>query len=425
MTGPRDLRGILESYRQSGKLTTLTGRLDPYLEAAARVREAEPSPVLLERLGVAANLLSTRDELAAHLGVDPTGFLPELSRILAGKSAGLRRVGGCFGRHELAADRLERLPALTYYQGDGGPYVTAGVWIVRDPVNGRNLSYHRMMLMHGRRAAVRVVERRGTDTALRNSGGRLEAAVCIGAPAHVLFAASLSPAPGVDELQLAAKFGAVELVRCKTVDLEVPAGCEMVIEGAFTGEKAPEGPFVDITGTMDFVREQPVFEVSRVACRKDPVHYAIVPGRADHRVLMGIPKELDIYRGVSAVCDCLDVAITSGGCCWLHAVVRIRKRRGADGKKALHAAFAAHRSLKGCVVVDEDIDPRDPAQVEWALATRFQADKDLLVLKGMPSSSLDPSARHVKGRGSVGAKLGMDATVKSGLDRSLFRIVTA
>ena len=298
------------------------------------------------------------------------------------------------------------------------------MWIVRDPKYGVNLSYHRMMMTSANRGTVRVVEGRGTDTAIRNSGGKLEAAICISPPANVLFAAALSPAPEVNELELAARFGRLELARCKTVDLEVPAACELVIEGRFTGETGGEGPFVDITGTIDFVRTQPVFEITRVSGRKDAIHYTVVPASADHLTLMGIPKELDMYREIGKVCDCRDVAITPGGSCWLHSVVRIAKRGPEDGKRALEAAFRAHRSLKHCVVVDEDIDILNPTEVEWAVATRFQADTGLLLLTDQPSSSLDPSAHHEPGKKSRGAKLGLDATIPWGADRSLFKRVT-
>ena len=225
-------------------------------------------------------------------------------------------------------------------------------------------------------------------------------------------------------MELAARFGRLELARCKTVDLEVPAACELVIEGRFTGETGVEGPFVDITGTIDFVRTQPVFEITRVSGRKDAIHYTIVPASADHLTLMGIPKELDMYREIGKVCDCKDVAITPGGSCWLHSVVRIAKKSPEDGKRALEAAFQAHRSLKHCVVVDEDIDILNPAEVEWAVATRFQADKGLLLLADQPSSSLDPSAHHEPGKKSRGAKLGLDATIPWGAERSLFKRVT-
>lgn len=405
-----DLRSIAARLRPVKKKTRI------FLEAAARIRAAEPEPVLLDDADgakILANILPDRDALARHLGVAPEKFLSELSRLLEGK-AKAASTGKVYGEVEVPRRDWSKLPFLTYYKGDGGPYLTAGVWIVKDPLYGVNASYHRLMMVSPERGTVRVVENRGTDMALKNLGGKAEAAICVSAPMHVLFAAALSPAPEVSELDLAAKFGPVRLQRCKTVDLEVPADCEMVIEGRFTGDKGSEGPFVDITGTMDFVRQQPVFEITRVACRKDPVHYTIVPGRADHKTLMGIPKELDIYRAVGKVCRVLDVRITPGGASWLHAAVRIAKKRPEDGRRALEAAFAAHRSLKHCVVVDEDVDISDPAEVEWALATRFQADTDTLLLKDQPASSLDPSARHVEGGKSRSAKLGLDATVKDG-----------
>jgi 2,5-furandicarboxylate decarboxylase 1 len=426
-----DIRSIVNRYGASGQLRVHREPVDKVLAAAALINKAAPAPILLENVGgqrVLANILADRRALAGHLGVSPERFLSELSQILDGRSArpgaGLIHTTKTYGEVEVPPGELGRLPILTFYRGDAGPYLTAGVWIVRDPKYGVNLSYHRMMMTSASRGTVRVVEGRGTDTALRNSGGTLEAAICISPPAHVLFAAALSPGPEVNELELAAQFGRLELARCATVDLEVPAACELVIEGRFTGETGDEGPFVDITGTIDFVRTQPLFEITRVAGRKDAIHYTIVPASADHMTLMGIPKELDMYREIGKVCDCLDVAITPGGSCWLHGVVRIAKRGPEDGKRALEAAFRAHRSLKHCVVVDEDVDILNPMEVEWAVATRFQADTGLLLLTDQPSSSLDPSARHEPGKKSRGAKLGVDATIPWGADRSLFRRVT-
>ena len=429
MTG-MDFPAILSRLLRTGRLRVVRQKTAAALEASALIRQAEPRPVLLEDVAgsrVLANIMPDRDALARLLGVAPERFLPELGGLLAGaikrKSAGATRSDKIYGEVEVPRKDWGRLPFLTYYKGDGGPYLTAGVWIVRDPELGVNMSYHRLMMVSPSRGTVRVVENRGMDTALKHWGGKAEVAICIGAPMHVLFCAALSPAPDVSELDLAAKFGPVVLERCKTVDLEVPADCEMVIEGRFTGERGREGPFVDITGTMDFVRRQPVFEISRVACRKDPVHYTIVPGKLDHKTLMGIPKELDIYREANKVCRCLDVRITPGGCSWLHAALKISKKRPGDGRAALAAAFRAHKSLKHCVVVDGDVDVGDGADVEWALATRFQADKDMVVLRGQPASSLDPSAHHVRGGKSRSAKLGLDATMKSG-EAALYKKVT-
>jgi UbiD family decarboxylase len=425
-----DIRSIVNRYKASGRLQIHAAPAAKRWAAAAVINKAAPEPVLLENVEghrVLANILANRRALAEHLGVAPERFLPELLQILEGRAArpgaGLVRTTKTYGDIEIPPAEYDRLPILTYYRGDGGPFLTAGVWTVRDPKHGVNLSYHRMMMIAANRGTVRVVEARGTDNAIRNSGGRLDAAICIGAPAHVLFAGSMSPGPDINEFDLAARFGRVELARCKTVDLEVPADCECVIEGRFTGETGTEGPFVDITGTVDFVRTQPVFEITRVSGKKDAIHYTVVPASADHLTLMGIPKELDMYREIGKVCDCRDVAITPGGACWLHSVVKIAKRGPEDGKRALEAAFKAHRSLKHCVVVDEDIDIQNPAEVEWAVATRFQADAGLVVQTDQPSSSLDPSAHHEHGKKSRGAKMGLDATVPWGAEKNLFERV--
>ncbi|MBI5210222.1 MAG: UbiD family decarboxylase [Elusimicrobia bacterium] len=427
-----DLPSVAGRLRKAGRLDRVGARVRRRLAACGLITRAEPRAILLDDVEgsrVLANLLPSRQALAEGLGVAPARFLPELDALLEGRSrrpgAGLRRRDAVFGEVEVPPKAWGRQPFLTYYKTDGGPFLTAGVWTYRDPVHGVNCSYHRWMMASPARGTVRVVENRGLDTALKNAGGKLEAAVCVGAPLHVLFAAALSPAMGVNELELAARFGPVELARCKTVDLEVPAACELVIEGRFTGETAEEGPFVDITGTIDGVRRQPVFEITRVAGVKDPLHYTIVPGRADHRTLMGVPKELDIFREVGKACRCLDVRITPGGASWLHAAVKIVKEGPEDGRRALEAAFRAHRSLKHCVAVDADIDLDDPCQVEWAVATRFQALPGLLALHDQPCSSLDPSARHEPGRKSRGSKLGLDATIPHGADRRLFERIAA
>ena len=136
---------------------------------------------------------------------------------------------------------------------------------------------------------------------------------------------------------------------------------------------------------------------------------------------MGMPKEIDIYNEVNRVCRCLDVSVSEGGCAWLHAIVKIQKQHAADGPTTIEAAFRAHKSLKHCIVVDEDIDIHDSNQVEWAIATRFQADNDLLLKTDQPSSSLDPSATHIEGQKSRGSKMGLDATIKkSGQEKNLF-----
>jgi len=201
------------------------------------------------------------------------------------------------------------------------------------------------------------------------------------------------------------------LVRCLSVDLEVPAECEAVLEGRITRRLADEGPFIDLTETWDIVRQQPVIEIDCITHRRSPIYHALLPGGLEHKLLMGLPREPTIFQAVSEVADCRAVSITPGGMSWLHAVVQIAKRTDGDGQRAVEAAFRGHGSLKHVVVVDVDVDPFDSAAVEWAIATRFQSDRDLMIFKDQPSSSLDPSATLVPGQKARSAKMGLDATI--------------
>ena len=184
-----------------------------------------------------------------------------------------------------------------------------------------------------------------------------------------------------------------------------------MLEGRITHRTVAEGPFVDLTETWDIVRQQPVIEIDCITHRRDAIYHALLPGMLEHKMLMGMPKEPSIYAAVNEVCRCLNVSITPGGTSWLHAVVQIRKQHADDGRKAGEAAFRGHGSLKHVVVVDDDVDLYDPNDVEWAIATRFQADRDLVVWSDQPSSSLDPSATHVPGQKSRSAKMALDATI--------------
>lgn len=422
-----DFRTCVQNYQHQNSLLVYDEKISSHLEANKKIMEVEPRPILLSGIGnipVAANMFCSREAMAQYLNLPANDFLLALSKKLKIAQPQINQLSQIYGDEEWTEINLDDLPILFHYPGDGGKYVTSAVWIVNDAELGRNLSYHRMMVLDENHGVVRVVENRGMHQALARANGRAEVAICFGASPAVLLAAALSPADSTDELEIASKLDAIELNACKTVDIKVPADCEIVLEAKFTGEFAEEGPFVDITGTWDGIRTQPVLEVTRIAHRKNPVYHALVPGRSEHKILMGMPKELDIFQKVNEICTCLDVNMTAGGCSWLHAIVKIRKEKSDDGAKALEAAFEAHRSLKHCVVVEEDIDIQNMNDVEWAVATRFQADKDLLVMSDKPSSSLDPSAYHVQGKKSRGAKLGIDATIKkSGAQRKMFERV--
>ena len=220
----------------------------------------------------------------------------------------------------------------------------------------------------------------------------------------------MTPPPEEDETRIAQALAETPLVACKSVDLLVPAETEIVLEGRLTAERGDEGPFIDLTETLDHVRQEPVARFHCVTRRRDAVYHALLPGCGDHRCLMGLPREADIFLAASGVCDVVDVCMRPGGCSWLHAVVRLRKTDAEAPRRAMDAAFKAHPSLKLVIVVDEDVDAHDAHAVEWAMATRFQAGRDLVVYESRPSSSLDPSAEHTPGKKARGSKLGLDAT---------------
>ena len=201
--------------------------------------------------------------------------------------------------------------------------------------------------------------------------------------------------------------------------IHAPADAEYVMWGRITSEDDDEGPYVDITGTVDDIRQEPVIEIEGVSHRDDPIFHALIPGEAEHKTLMGLPRAPTIKAAVNEVVECVDVHMTEGGCGWLGAVLKIRKVNADDGMKAIEAAFAGHKSMKIVTVVDEDIDITDPVRVEWAMMTRWQPDKDTLILSHQKGSSLDPS-RYADGNTS---KIGYDATIDFGVDRKGFMSV--
>ena len=418
-----DVRSFISQADSGGYLITVDREVDPYLEMARLAAELDGRPVLFNCVRgsayrVLAGACSDRRYFGLALDTPADRLIFRLADALAEpQSPPLLDGGPCQEVIDRSVD-LASIPFLTHWPHDGGAYASAAVAFVNDPDTGPNASFHRLLRLDERRLAARLVERRGADTAWRKvalgdpprSAAGLPVAICIGLPLQVLLAASMSPAPGVDELTIAQGLAPTPLVTCAN-GIRVPAQAEFVFEGRITRELVPEGPFVDLTGTYDFVRPQPVIEIDRITHRQDAVYQALLPGRLEHRLLMGMPREPTIYAEVNKVARCLNVHVTPGGASWLHAVVQIDKRTPEDGLRAIEAAYRGHGSLKHVVVVDGDVNIFDPNDVEWAIATRFQADRDLVVFKDQPSSSLDPSAKHMAGQKSRSAKMGLDATI--------------
>lgn len=409
-------RSFVEQLQNSGELNRITKEVSTEYEIAGIIEALGEKPVFFgnvkeSAIPVVGGLLSSKDLIARGLGITKDQLLRKLSTAIEKpEPPEIVDKGECQEIVERDVD-LTKLPIMRYTEKDGGKYVPSAVAIVRDPeFKARNMCFHRLMLLDKNHFVARIVENRGTDTALKKAGGELDVAFCIGNSTAVLLSAATTLPMGVDELGMANALEKTELVKCKTVDLEVPKDSEIVLEGRITKEKAAEGPFLDLTGIVDRVRQQPVVEIKCVTHKKNPIYQTILAGRNEHKFLMGMPKEPTILNEVNKVCDCKDVYITPGGCSWLHAVVQIRKRNPDDGKKAIAAAFEGHKSLKHCVVVDEDINIYDPHDVEWAIATRLQADKNTVILSNLPGSSLDPSGDLTEGKKATTAKAGLDAT---------------
>ncbi|MCP5095493.1 MAG: UbiD family decarboxylase [Chloroflexi bacterium] len=315
---------------------------------------------------------------------------------------------------------LNELPILLHLPEDAGHYIASNVVITQDPDFGRNMCYHRLLRLSDKHFAARIIERRGTHTAMQKTDGDLPVAICIGVSQAVHLAASMSPPPDVDELSVAHALAPNPLVKCITNDLEVPADAEIVLEGRITHRTNAEGPFMDLTETMDITREQPIIEIDLVTHRRNPIFHALLPGGLEHKMLMGMPREPTIFAEVNKVTRCTGAAITPGGASWLHAVVQIEKQGEEDGRLAIEAAFKGHTSLKHVWVVDTDVNIYDPAEVEWAVATRFQADKNLIIYEDQPGSSLDPSGTHVPGQKSRTTKAGFDCTIPWDADKKKY-----
>lgn len=424
-----NLRDSIAQTRSAGQLVEVDTPTSVYLEMARIIQRHDGRPVLFTDVTdypgwrVLAGLASAREYFATALDVTGDELAPTLARALEDPVAPPVVEGGACQEVVQPDVDLTRLPILRHFSGDAGPYVTAGVMIVADPEWGPNVSFHRLLRLDERRFAARVVEGRGTDSALRKSTGDLPVAICIGNGLPVLLAASMSAPVGVNELAIANGLDPTPVVACRTVPLHVPADCEIVLEGRLTHTTVPEGPFVDLTETMDIVRPGPVVEIDCITHRRDPIYQALLPGQLEHKLLMGMPQEPGMLAAVNGVCRCTNVAITPGGTSWLHAVVQIDKQRPDDGRAAIEAAFRGHGSLKHVVVVDTDVDPFNMLEVEWAIATRFQSDRDLVVLTDQPGSSLDPSSVHQQGRKTRTAKMGLDATIPWDARREAFERV--
>jgi len=391
------LRTYLHSLQEQHNCITVAQPVSARLQAAGLLKTLEPTPVFCRqiiesRFPVMGNLFCTKESFAGYLNIPIKEIIPTLTAAIDGHVPPERISQAPCQEVVLDSPDLDALPILYHSEGDGGNYISSGVMVAGHPEYGQNLDFHRCMQFSKTEMAVRVVKSRNFDAFLQDLGA-VDVAICVGVPPNILVAAATSVEIGLDELEIANALEPFQVAQAHTTDLWIPAEAEFVIEGTvYRDRRHAEGPFVDLTETRDVVRQQPVLEVRCITHRQNAQWHALLPGGLEHKLLMGMPREPTIFREVNRVVKCLDVNINPGGCSWLHAIVKIQKENEEDGRRAIEAASRGHRSCKHIFVVDEDIDIYDPLSVEWAMATRFQADRDLVMLGRERGSSLDPSA---------------------------------
>ena len=320
---------------------------------------------------------------------------------------------------------LDIIPIPWHYPEDKGRYQSASV-IIAEYGGIRNMSFHRQYLRDKNHTVSRFVPRhlRTMMEGAQEKGDQVSIAVVNAPDPVVLLAAAMSFNEPLDELRVASSLHMklhgepLKLVRLSN-GIEVPADAEYAMEARITLETDEEGPYVDITGTVDGIRKEPVIEYDAVHHRNNPIFHALIQAEVEHRTLMGMPRAPTIKAAVSEVVPCTDVYLTDGGCGWLSSVVQIEPQNEGDGVKAIHAALNGHKSMKQVIVVDKDIDIANPSRVEWALMTRWQPDKNTIILSNQKGSSLDPS-RSEEG---LTSKIGMDATLDPGTNKAEYESV--
>jgi len=392
----------------------------PMYDIPALMKKNDNGPVLVlnkvkgSNFKLVSGLCGTRDRIFRAIGADSLTYYSRIIDATNHPIAPILEESGPVTEVREKPD-LMKLPVLTHYEKDPGPYITSGIVVARSP-DGKfqNASMHRLLVLGKDHMAIRIVPRHlyALHQEAKKQGKDLQVAISMGNHPAVMVGANSSPKFGVDELGVANALlgGGLKLVRCKHVDVKVPVESEIVIEAVIKKDTlVDEGPFVDLTGTYDIVRKQPIVEVLGIMRRRDPIYQAILPGGSEHKLLMGLPKEARMYEGITkAVPEVRGVRLTLGGSCWFHAAISIRKQAEGDGKNALLAAFGSNPSVKHVVVVDEDINIDDMKEVEWALATRFQGDDGMIKIKKARGSTLDPSSDQEK---ILTTKIGFDATI--------------
>ena len=425
----KDLRSFIKQLELQGpdEWVRIKKKVSPKYEATAilfKLEEQARYPAVyfeqLEGYSIPAvtNVHATRKRLALALEVEEGGLVEEYKRRENNRiqpepvrGAPVKEVV-----HAGADVDLNSLPLFTHFDINTAPYITAGIVVARDPLSGvRNLSFNRGMLVRKNRLHMHLAPGMHLSRCYKNAEERdepLEIAIVLGVhPAFSIGALALAPFD-VDEYDvIGGMLGEpVPLVKCETVDLAVPANAEIILEGKILPHvREDEGPFGEYSGHSVGVDKHHVVEITAMTQRRNPIYQDVFTGHAEHRIMGAIPRESAIFKAVKAVAPgTRAVHMPVSGCCRFHCYISLDKRNEGEVRSAVFAALAADLYLKLVVVVDGDIDVYNEREVLWAMANRFQGDRDILVIPNCQGSEIDPSAK----KGGITAKTAIDATQK-------------
>lgn len=401
----QSLRAALASYEAKGDLIRIGKPVDWNFEAAAYLWKYRHGPAVVfdhiegYEVPIVGNLLNRREKLGHAFGLEEREVQPFLVEALDRPiPPEIVSDGACQEVVTERPDICRDLPVPVISEHDGGRYISAGVFIAKHPDSGRrNVSICRIQVLGPDRIACYMAPTHlyGFLQRYRELGRKMEVAIVVGNhPAIMVASQMLVPD---DELDIAGGMfrEPVRLVRCKTVDLEVPAEAEIVLEGVIDPDETHmEGPFGEFPGTYSPARNNPLVRINAMTTRERPMFQMIVGSNHPEHLWTGaIAREATLFRSVRAVVPTVKgVSLTEGGVCRFHAVIAIGKRTEGEGKLAALAAMASQDLLKHITVVDDDIDYFDATEVEWAIATRMRAAKDVQVIHDVKSNPVDPMA---------------------------------
>ena len=425
MTNDRQsIRPFLAWLETRGALQRIAESVDPAYEISAFLSLADRGPALLfeqvagSPLRIAGNLLAGRERVAAALGVPESGIVAAIQRAIA------EPVPPAAADHAAVQQLVERdaplgkLPVPTFFEHEERPYITAGVILARDPHSGNgNASFARLGILDDRTALVGIAPNHHLALFARRAAERgetLPIAVVLGAHPAIQIAACLYLGVGDDELHCAGRLlgSPVELIDALTVDLKVPAGAEIVLEGRLDArDPVHEGLISEYHGMYEDYGPGIRATFSAMTRREDAIMQVIEPGyHREHIYLGALPIAAGLLHAIRAVVpNTQDVAVTEAGAGRTDIVVQIADPRPGQARRAMHAAFAAVSMVKRVTVVDADIDPWDAVMVDWARCNRMKLERDLLLL---PLSGTDRS--EPMEAGGLVTKVGFDATAKPG-----------